>query len=98
VQRADLDCLIELPVADVRLSMPPAMLEYRGIESARGLFAAVAFRPTRAYRAVPARANGRPAVGLYPAQPHAGVYRAYCLLVIAAAGERTPPSPVSPPR
>src|SRR6185437_8061041 len=35
LERADLDALIELLVTDVRLSMPPAMLEYRGIESAR---------------------------------------------------------------
>src|SRR5689334_3319408 len=30
LERADLDALIELLVTDVRLSMPPAMLEYRG--------------------------------------------------------------------
>ncbi len=45
LERADLDALIELLVTDVRLSMPPAMLEYRGIESAQRVFAAVTFRP-----------------------------------------------------
>src|SRR6201986_2807344 len=45
--RADLDALIGLLVADVRLSMPPAMLEYRGIESARRVLAAVSFRSGR---------------------------------------------------
>src|SRR4051794_12380755 len=39
LERADLDALIELLVTDVRLSMPPAMLEYRGIESARRVYA-----------------------------------------------------------
>src|SRR5690242_2728263 len=34
LERADLDALIGLLVTDVRLSMPPVMLEYRGIESA----------------------------------------------------------------
>jgi RNA polymerase sigma-70 factor (ECF subfamily) len=88
LERADLDALIGLLVADVRISMPPAMLEYRGIESARRLYAAATFRPGRSYRVVPTRANGQPAVGLYLADPHGGVYRAYCLLVVTTAGDR----------
>jgi RNA polymerase sigma-70 factor (TIGR02960 family) len=87
LERADLNALIDLLVTDVRLSMPPAMLEYRGIESARRLFATVSFRPGRTYRVVATRANGQPAFGLYLADPHAGVYRAYCLLVITTAGD-----------
>ena len=87
LERADLDALIGLLVTDVRLSMPPAMLEYRGIESAQRIFAAVSFRPGRTYRVVPTRANGQPAFGLYLADPHASVYRAYCLLVITTAGD-----------
>jgi RNA polymerase sigma-70 factor (TIGR02960 family) len=87
LERADLDALIELLVTDVRFSMPPAMLEYRGIESARRLLAAVTFRPGRSYRVVPTRANGQPAFGLYLADPHASVYRAYSLLVITTAGD-----------
>ena len=85
--RADLDALIELLVTDVRFSMPPAMLEYRGIESAQRVLAAVTFRPGRTYRVVPTRANGQPALGLYLADPHASVYRAYSLLVITTAGD-----------
>jgi len=87
LERADLDALIELLVTDVRFSMPPAMLEYRGIESARRLLAAVSFRPGRTYRVVPTRANGQPALGLYLADPHASVYRAYSLLVITTVGD-----------
>ena len=87
LERADLDVLIELLVTDVRLSMPPAMLEYRGIESARRVLAAVSFRPGRNYRVVPTRANGQPAFGLYLADPHASLYRAYCLLVITTSGD-----------
>jgi len=87
LERADLDALIEPLVTDVRFSMPPAMLEYRGIESAQRLLAAVTFRPGRTYRVVPTRANGQPAVGLYLADPHASVYRAYSLLVITTAGD-----------
>ena len=87
MERADLDALIELLVTDVRLAMPPAMLEYRGIESAQRVLANVTFRPGRTYRVVPTRANGQPAFGLYLAEPHASVYRAYCLLVITSAGD-----------
>ncbi|MEV0398603.1 sigma-70 family RNA polymerase sigma factor [Actinoallomurus sp. NPDC050550] len=87
LERADLDALIDLLVTDVRLSMPPAMLEYRGIESAQRLFAAVVFRPGCTYRVIPTRANGQPAFGLYLADPHTGVYRAYTLLVITTAGD-----------
>jgi RNA polymerase sigma-70 factor (ECF subfamily) len=88
LERADLDALIELLVTDVRVSMPPAMLEYRGIEAAQRFFAAATFRPGRTYRVVPTRANGQPALGLYLADPHASVYRAYALLVITTAGDR----------
>ncbi|MFF4130761.1 RNA polymerase subunit sigma-70 [Streptomyces mirabilis] len=87
LERADLDALIELLVIDVRLSMPPAMLEYRGIESAQRFFTASTFRPGRTYRVVPTRANGQPALGLYLADPHASVHRAYALLVITTAGD-----------
>jgi RNA polymerase sigma-70 factor (ECF subfamily) len=88
LERADLDALIELLVTDVRLSMPPVMLEYRGIESAQRIFAAVIFRPGCTYRVVPTRANGQPAFGLYLADPRARVYRAYGLQVITTAGDR----------
>ena len=87
LERADLNALTDLLVTDVRFSMPPAMLEYRGIESAQRLLAAVTFRPGRTYRVVPTRANGQPALGLYLADPHASVYRAYSLLVITTAGD-----------
>src|SRR6202035_3695099 len=87
LERADLDALIELLVTDVRVSMPPAMLEYRGIEAARRFLAAATFRPGRTYRVVPTHANGQPALGLYLADPHASVYRAYALLVITTAGD-----------
>jgi RNA polymerase sigma-70 factor (TIGR02960 family) len=87
LERADLDALIELLVTDVRISMPPAMLEYLGIEAARRFLAAATFRPGRDYRVVPTRANGQPALGLYLADPHANVYRAYSLLVVTTAGD-----------
>jgi RNA polymerase sigma-70 factor (TIGR02960 family) len=88
IERADLEALIGLLVADVRLSMPPAMLEYRGVDVARRIFTTVTFRPGRSYRVVPTRANGQPAFGMYMADPHTGVYRGYSLLVITIVGDR----------
>jgi hypothetical protein len=88
LERADLEALVGLFVADVRFSMPPAMLEYRGVDVARRVLTAVTFRPGRSYRVVPTRANGQPAVGMYMADPHTGVYRGYSLLVVTIVGDR----------
>src|SRR5437588_1284954 len=57
-ERADVQALVKLLTEDVRLSMPPAMLEYRGIETAGRFFEAVTFRPDRSFHVVPTRANG----------------------------------------
>jgi RNA polymerase sigma-70 factor (TIGR02960 family) len=88
LERADIEALTGLLAEDVRVSMPPAMLEYQGIDVARRFFAAVILRPGRSYRAVPTRANGQPAFGMYMADPHTGVYRAYGLHVVTIAGDR----------
>ncbi|WP_199742682.1 RNA polymerase subunit sigma-70 [Nocardia stercoris] len=88
LERADLDALIELLAADVRLSMPPVMLEYHGIDAARRVFAAAIFRPGLVYRVVPTRANGRPAFGVYLADLHTGIFRAYGLHVVTTDGDR----------
>jgi RNA polymerase sigma-70 factor (ECF subfamily) len=37
---------------------------------------------------VPTRANGEPAFGMYMADPHTGVYRAYGLHVVTIADDR----------
>lgn len=84
LERADLQDLVELLAEDVRVSMPPAMLEYRGIEVARQFFATATLRPDRSSRVVPIRANGQPALGMYLADRNTGVFRAYGLLVTIA--------------
>ncbi|CAG7645373.1 RNA polymerase subunit sigma-70 [Actinacidiphila bryophytorum] len=88
LERADLPALVGLLSEDVRLSMPPAMLEYRGIDAAQQFFAAVTLRPGRSYRVVPTRANGHPALATYVADPHTGAFRAYGLLVVTVADDR----------
>jgi RNA polymerase sigma-70 factor (ECF subfamily) len=49
---------------------------------------AVTFRPDRSFRVVPTRANGQPAFGMYMADPHAGLYRGFTLLVVTITGDR----------
>jgi RNA polymerase sigma-70 factor (ECF subfamily) len=88
LERADLDALVDLFVEDVRFAMPPAMLEYRGVDVARRVLMAVTFRPDRSFRVVPTRANGQPAFGMYMADPHAGLYRGFTLLVVTITGDR----------
>jgi RNA polymerase sigma-70 factor (TIGR02960 family) len=88
LERADVQALVGLLAEDVRVSMPPAMLEYRGIDVARQFFAAVTLRPDRSYRAVPTRANGQPALGMYLADRNTGVFRAYGLFVVTIADDR----------
>src|ERR1700678_2655891 len=65
LERADVQAMAGILAEDVRVSMPPAMLEYRGIDVALQFFAAVTLRPDRSYRVAPTRANGDPAFGMY---------------------------------
>jgi RNA polymerase sigma-70 factor (TIGR02960 family) len=87
-ERADVLALVGLLTEDVRLSMPPAMLEYRGIDVAHRFFSAATFRPGRSFRVVPTRANGQPALGLYMADPHTSAFRAFALFVVTVDGDR----------
>jgi len=75
LERSDLEALIGPLVEDVRFSMPPASLEYQGLDMARRVLATVTFMPGRTFRVVPTRANGHPAFAMYMADPHADVYR-----------------------
>src|SRR5215216_4516733 len=65
-ESGDLDALVTLLTADVRLSMPPIPLEYHSRCVVACLFASV-LRQGRPYDLVPRRANGQPAFGPLPA-------------------------------
>ena len=83
----DIDGVVALLADDVRLSMPPLPLEYRGLEQAvRFLGHVVVFHDDR--RITPTRANGQPAFAMYARDPGANIYRALGLLVVTLAGER----------
>lgn len=87
-EAADVDGIVALLTQDAWLIMPPLPLEYQGPDLAREFLAAVAFRPGRRYRLIPARANGQPAFGLYLRDPRTRLAHAFGFLVITLAGDQ----------
>lgn len=85
-QSGDVDGLIDLLTADVRVSMPPIPLEYHGRDAVRRFYASI-FR-SRRYALVPTRANGQPAFGAYLHTDSGAIRRAAGLLVLSIAGNR----------
>jgi RNA polymerase sigma-70 factor (TIGR02960 family) len=61
---SDMDALVALLTDDVRLTMPPLPLEYRGRGPTASFLQAVSKHGQRRYRLVHTRANGQPAFGL----------------------------------
>lgn len=86
----DVAGLVALLADDVRLVMPPVPLEFTGRDLAARFHAVVTFREDRRYRAVPTRANGQPALGLYLAGP-AGGWQPNALMVFTVLS--TPDGP-----
>ena len=83
----DVDGIVALLADDVRLSMPPLPLEYRGLEQA-ARFLSVAGALHRDRRILPTRANGQPALAVYARDQGAPIYRAIGILVVTLAGSR----------
>ncbi len=86
-QSGDVEALVALLTADVRLSMPPIPLEYQGRDIVARFYANM-FDAGRAYDLVPTRANGQPAFGAYLRVGDDGVRRGAGLLVLTAGGDR----------
>ena len=85
-EAGDVDRLVRLLTTDAWLVMPPVRERYQGRELAAAFWSATAFRPGRASRLVPLRANGQPAFGLYVREPGAAEARANGILVLTLAG------------
>jgi RNA polymerase sigma-70 factor (TIGR02960 family) len=86
-ESADVDALVALLTADVRVSMPPIPLEYLG-QDAVARFCASIIRPGRIYELVPTRANGQPAFALYVRASTGGIRHGTGLLVLNLSGDR----------
>jgi RNA polymerase sigma-70 factor, ECF subfamily len=83
----DVDGMVGLLADDVRLSMPPLPLEYRGREQAARFLAHVTVLHDDRH-VTHTRANGQPALAMYARDPGANLYRALGLLVVTLAGPR----------
>jgi RNA polymerase sigma-70 factor (ECF subfamily) len=84
----DLDQLVALLTDDVRVAMPPVVLEFEGLELATRFLRTVAFRDGRRFRLVATRANRQPAFGVYVVERQAPLARAIGLQVFTLVGPR----------
>lgn len=84
---ADVGEVVALLADDVRLSMPPVPLEYRGLENTTQFLAAV-FARVGGRRLVETRANFQPAFGVYQRDQHDEVLHATGLMVVTLSGEQ----------
>jgi RNA polymerase sigma-70 factor (ECF subfamily) len=82
-ESADLDSLARLLREDAIMSMPPQPEWYAGRDAAIRFLAAIPFGPEglAPFRALPTRANGQPAYGLYP-RSSAGGFQTMALAVL----------------
>ena len=83
-ESADLDSLARLLREDAVMSMPPQLEWYAGRDAAIAFLAAIPFGPDglAPFRALPTRANGQPAFGLYPRAADGSGYQAMALMVL----------------
>ena len=84
-ESGDVDSLVALLTADVRVAMPPIPLEYHGRDVVAHFYASV-LRQDRSYELVPTRANGQPAFGIYVRAPASGIRHGTGLYVLTLTG------------
>ena len=88
-EAGDLEAILASLTDDVWLSMPPLPLEYQGRDLAARFFQAVVFRPGgHAFKMLPTRANGQPALAFYFVDAVTGAARAGGILVLTLSGEK----------
>jgi hypothetical protein len=85
-QDGDVDGLVALLTEDVLMTMPPIPLEYLGRELVARFLRAAIFGPGIAFRPVPVRANGQPALVMYQPDPRTGIACASGVLVFTLSG------------
>jgi RNA polymerase sigma-70 factor (ECF subfamily) len=86
-ESGDVEALVALLTADVRVAMPPVPLEYQGRDVVARFFASVT-RQGWTYSLVPTRANGQLAFGAYLRAPSGGIRHGAGLYVLALTGDR----------
>jgi RNA polymerase sigma-70 factor (TIGR02960 family) len=86
-ESGDVDALVALLTADVRVSMPPIPLEYHGRDVVAHFYVSVIGQDRR-YDLLPTRANGQPAFGVYVRSPASGIRHGTGLYVLTLSGDR----------
>ena len=86
-ESGDLDELVALLTADIRVPMSPIPLEYQG-RDAVARFCASIFGSGRRFDLVPTRANGQPAFGAYLRAHNGGIRHGTGLLVLTLTGDQ----------
>jgi RNA polymerase sigma-70 factor (ECF subfamily) len=86
-ESGDVDSLVALLTADVRVTMPPIPLEYHGRDAVARFYASV-LRRDRPYDLVPTRANDQPAFGVYVRAPAGGIRHGSGLYVLTLTGDQ----------
>ncbi len=86
-EAGDVDALVAMLTADVRVAMPPIPLEYHGRDVVARFYASV-IGAGRPYDLVPTRANDQPSFGVYVRTSASGIRRGTGLYVLTLTGER----------
>ncbi|WP_051178915.1 hypothetical protein [Nocardia concava] len=80
--------IVALLSDDAWMTMPPIPFEYRGRDSIGNFLSAIAFRESRIFHLLPARANGQLALGAYLINSHTGTATPNDLLVLTLSADR----------
>jgi RNA polymerase sigma-70 factor (TIGR02960 family) len=83
----DIDQVVALLTDDIRFTMPPEPIEYRGPSDIAAFIQSLGIWG-KDIKLVPTRANAQPALGYYIHDPAAPLYRAIGLLVLALREDR----------
>lgn len=84
----DVDTVVSLLAADVRIAMPPLAAIWEGRQRAAEFLAEVAFRLVPEARFVEVRANRQPALAVYTRDEVSGLWHGSGLLVITLRGDQ----------
>jgi RNA polymerase sigma-70 factor (ECF subfamily) len=87
IENADVAALVELLNEDATLEMPPMTAWFRGRTNVGGFLGTQVLTTPGVFTAVPAAANGQPALALYRRAAD-GTRRAYCVQVLTLRGSR----------
>jgi RNA polymerase sigma-70 factor (ECF subfamily) len=87
-ERNDVDAVVAMLTEDALIAMPPLASWYGGRDEVARFLAGWPLSGAWRWKALPARANGQPALGYYTWDPETGRYLPFALNVLALRGAR----------